>query len=138
MALKPLKTLAGAWIICLLCMGCATMQEKQRMEDFSLTSNAYAKAMRWSQFELAYVFHRGSLSGEDLPDFEKLKNYKVVNYNLLGVFPSEDKHRVSQVVEIRYFRTDTMVVRSAQKQQLWVYDDTEERWFIESRFPDFK
>jgi hypothetical protein len=138
MALNVSRALIAAALLAIFGSGCAGLQEKQRLEDFDLTSKAYAKAIFWSQFEIAHAFHARSRSAADLPDFQRLRKYKVVAYNIAGFFPSEDKRRIHQVVEIRYFRTDTLVVKSIQSRQAWIYDDEDGRWLLEGRLPDFE
>jgi hypothetical protein len=132
------RPLVAACLASWICFGCATMHEKERLEKFGPTAYLYEKMISESKFDVALAFQGEPKSGEKLPDFEDLKSIKVFAYNVLGVYPSADKRRINQLVEIRYFRVNNMVVKSVQDRQVWIYDEVDARWYLQSHLPQFR
>ena len=136
------KNRINGFIIVLLCgvmLGaCATLTDQHRMEKFSDITRAYGKAVFWSEFEAAYAFRKEAKTGENLPDFQFLKNFKVTSYELKQIYPSGDGMQVRQVVEIDYYRINEVVVKTIRDHQLWEYDSRDGIWYLKSDLPKFE
>jgi len=127
-------------IICALVIatGCASLSQRNRLDQFGETSKAYGQMVFWSQYEEASAFRKPGLTEKDMDYFEQLKDFKVTAYNVKSMSPSDDKKQIRQVVVISYYRVDEVVVRTLRDQQLWIYDDTDEQWYLEGELPNFQ
>lgn len=127
-------------IVCILVIapGCASMLQKNRLDQFGETSNAYGQMVFWSQYEEANAFRKPGRIEKDMDYFERLKDFKVTAYNVKSMHPSEDKKQIRQVVVISYYRVDELVVRTLRDHQVWIYDDMDERWYLEGELPNFQ
>jgi hypothetical protein len=108
------------------------------MNKFSEVSKAYGEAILWSHYEAANLYRKSGAAAGETTDFEKLKNIKVAMYDVMQVDLSEDKRRVNQVVEIKYYKLDNMIIKTVRDEQLWEYDSDEDRWYLSSGLPQFK
>jgi len=122
----------------LLLVGCATYSEMRQMDKFEETAEAYKRAISWSEFDVASSFIKTKEGEEDSLDLEPLQAFKVASYDLKKAFPSADKTKVVQIVEISYFRIQTLVLKRLSDRQVWEYDDEKGQWYLKSGLPDFK
>lgn len=127
-------------IICALSIasGCASLSHKNRLDQFGETSKAYGQMVFWSQYEEANAFRNPGLTEKDIDYFERLKDFKVTAYNVKSMHPSDDRKQIRQVVVISYYRVNEVVVRTLRDQQLWIYDDIDEKWYLEGELPNFQ
>ncbi len=117
----------------LLLAGCAGSDTKTR--SFEATLRAYEQVIRWGDLEKANGFFKEP-EEFSLERHKKLKDIQVNGYVVLSRTPTEKG--VDQVVEIKYTRDASVVVRTITDVQKWVYDEEEERWYLTSKFPHFK
>jgi hypothetical protein len=122
----------------LLLVGCASVQGASRVADFEEVSSAYEKAIRWKRYDVARGFIQKGKSDHGEPNGEVLSKIKVTSYDLVHRSISEDKRMVKQTVKIEYHYTDELIERILVDIQLWGYDETQERWYLESGLPDFR
>ena len=117
----------------LLLSGCAGGNKKTR--SFENTTRAYEKVIRWGDLEKANDFLKepDEFSAER---YERLKKIQVNGYRLLS--RTKTKEGVDQVVEIKYTKDASVVVRTVTDAQKWIYDKDEERWYLASKIPEFK
>jgi hypothetical protein len=67
-----------------------------------------------------------------------LKHIRVVSYTLKKVNASEDGAKVAQEVEVEYYRSDSMLQKTARDHQQWEYHPDANRWVLTSGLPLFK
>ena len=125
-------------ILMLVVSGCGTLAQYSKMEEFSETTWAYEKAIRWSEFEYAMIFLEPSERQANPPDESFYKRIKVTDYKIKKTSVSDDKTQASQIVQISYYKIDNMVVKSFSDHQLWEWDTQKKRWYLKSGLPDFK
>jgi len=113
--------------------GCAGDNKKTR--NFGSTMRAYEQVIRWGDLEKANDFLKepDEFSAER---YKKLKKIQVNGYRLLS--RTKTKEGVDQVVEIKYTKDASVVVRTITDAQKWIYDKEEERWYLNSKIPEFK
>ncbi len=116
--------------------GCS-IGDKARMEVFEATARSFGRAIRWSEFENAYGFVRAPKDAP-VPDFERLKNIRVTNYDDVGVKMLPDGKTVEQVIRVQYVHVNRMSERSLTAVQRWTYDEENKRWFLVKGFPEFR
>jgi len=117
--------------------GCAALESKSRMEQFDQLTRGYAKALSWSEFEVAYTATHAALD-TPLPDAAALKHIKVTAYEPAVPLVEQDGKTVKRVAHIRYVHTSRMAERSLTTNEEWRYSDEAGRWFLQSGFPKFK
>jgi len=117
--------------------GCATLESKSRMEQFDQLTRGYAKALSWSEFEVAYTATKAALESP-LPDAAALKHIKITTYEPAVPLVEQDGKTIKRVAHIRYVHTSRMAERSLTTNEEWKYSDEAGRWFLLSGFPQFK
>lgn len=117
--------------------GCATIKEKTRMSGFEKVSKAYEQVMLDSDFETAHGF-RDPYAVRETVDLAAYEDFKIVEYQVKNGQVSDDKIQVNQIAEVKYYRIDSLVVRTMRYEQLWKYDEVKKTWFLQTGLPEFK
>jgi len=117
--------------------GCAALESKSRMEQLDNLTRGYAKALAWSDFEVAYTATKAAQQAP-LPDAAALKDIKITSYEPAAPLVEQDGKTVKRVARIRYVHTSRMTERSLTTEEEWKYSDEAERWFLQSGFPQFR
>ena len=123
-------------ILALLLVGCAKIKDITKLDEFYNVARAYEQALRWSDFTSASTFLERSESPS--PDPEILKIVRVTDYGLKKTVASDDETQVLQIVEISYYLTNRMVVKTVTDRQQWEWDTDAQQWRLKSGWPDFK
>lgn len=114
---------------------CATFSERAKIDAFEQVTKNYRFAMLLSDFEQAVQI---SGSESDSPgDIAALKNFHVVSYTAKKIEFSGDKSKVSQAVEIEYYRVDSMQQKTIRDVQEWTYKPETTNWILTSGLPKF-
>lgn len=123
--------------LCCLPLGCATITEQAKMEEYTRTMDAYEAAMRVSDFNSAcqYVDPAEMARKECLKRYE---NLKLVNYDIVGVNVGQDKRDVTHAIEAKYYFLDHYVVKKVQYEQSWHYDEDLGKWMLQTGPPHFE
>lgn len=122
-------------------VGCAGYAKTNQMTKFTTISENYEAAIRWFDFDAADSFRKDSINRSNPLDFKHLKRIEVISYEVKKIIPTEDEKqitRVVQVVEIKYYKVDDLVIKTIIDNQSWEYDAVSESWFLTSEFPEFK
>jgi len=117
----------------LLLSACASDSTKNR--TFEATMRNYEQIIRWGDLEKAneYLKEPADFS---LERHENLKKVQVNGYSVLSRTITDKG--LDQVVEIKYTKDASVVLRTIIDVQKWVYDEDEERWYLISKIPKFK
>jgi len=118
-------------------VGCAALGSKSRMEQLDNLMRGYAKALAWSDFEVAYTATRAAQAAP-LPDAAALKDIKITAYEPAAPLVEQDGKTIKRVARIRYVHTSRMAEHSLTIEEEWKYSDEAGRWFLQSGFPQFK
>ena len=127
------QLLVFLWLI----VGCASTIDRVRMNKFTDTSNGYGEALLWGHFEAANLYRQPALAEKDKPDFEKLKNIKVAQYDIKDVSVSDDGLKIEQDAEIAYFHRNKMILKTLRDRQVWEFDAKDRRWYLKTQLPEF-
>jgi hypothetical protein len=117
--------------------GCAAMESRSRMEQLDNLLRGYARAMTWSDFEVAYTATRAAQE-TPLPDAAALKQIKVTSYEPAAPLVEQDGKTIKRVARIRYVHISRMAELSLTTDEEWKYSDEAKRWYLQSGFPQFK
>ena len=117
--------------------GCATIKEKTRMSDFEKVSKSYEQVMLDSDFEAAQGF-TDPYAVREAVDLTAYEDFKIVEYQVKKGQVSNDKIEINQIAEVKYYRIDSLVVRTIRYEQLWKYDEVKKNWLLQTGLPEFK
>ena len=134
--MKRLKLLILVLILALV--GCVTFDEIKnlnKMNKFSGAVESYARAIQWSDFEAASFFAK-KLNPK--PDLDKLKNFKVISYEVKKIIHQREQLKVSQNIALSYYNKNQLTEKHLRYEEIWEYDDKNESWYLTSGFPEFK
>ncbi len=124
-------------LLTLLLTGCAYFGAQSRLQQFDDLTRAYAKAMMWSNFEMAYSATPTTVKVPPA-DAALFQHIKVTSYEPASQQVAPDSMTVKRVVQIRYVHTSRMVEHSLTVEEAWVYSEEEKRWVLQSGFPQFR
>ncbi len=116
---------------------CASLESKSRMEQFDQLTRGYAKALAWSEFEVAYTATRAALE-TPLADAAALKHIKITAYEPAVPLVEKEGKIIKRVAHIRYVHTSRMAEHSLTTEEEWIFSDEAGRWFLLSGFPQFR
>ena len=107
------------------------------MEQLDNLMRGYAKALEWSDFEVAYTVTQAAQVAP-LPDAAALKEIKITAYEPATPLVEQDGKTIRRVARIRYVHTSRMAERSLTTNEEWQYSDEAGRWYLQSGFPQFR
>jgi hypothetical protein len=119
-------------------VGCATYRESRKQDLFEIASHAYEQTLLWGRYSVANSFRKVQATDRQVVNLEKLRKIKVTSYELLDKTISEDRSRVHQTVEIKYYNIERMLETTLVDKQVWEYDPEDKGWYLLSGLPDFK
>jgi len=108
---------------------------KSRGEAFK----QYETIIRWSQWDAAADFISLDYQAEHpitRLEMDRLRLFRVTQYNLRAANVFDDGKSASQTVEIKMFNSNQGVERTIIDQQEWRWDEDRERWLLHSGLPD--
>ena len=137
---QPLKMLLAA-VLCsaALCgaIGCATIEEYNKISDLQDTLEAYGLYMEWSDYDNASLYRISGQPPNRYTNIKHLKKYHVTSYNVKKQVLLSGGNQMDRVVEIGYYKLDEMHVKSTEVQEVWTYDALEKKWYLKSPLPHF-
>ncbi len=125
--------LVAMWMV----VGCASMLDSVKMDKFADTAKAYGEALLWGHFEAANLYRQPALAENDKPNFEKLKNIKVAQYDIKDMSVSDDGLKIEQDAEIAYYHRNKMILKTLRDRQVWEFDSKDRRWYLKTQLPEF-
>jgi hypothetical protein len=120
----------------LLLASCASSKQDKTLD---LILSQYEKTIRWSQWDAAVEFLAPEYLEVSAPtplDLDRLRLFRVTNYEVRSAVPFDEGLGFRQTVEIRMFNKNRAVERSVRDVQEWRYDADREGWFLTSGLPD--
>jgi hypothetical protein len=119
-------------------VACSSLSDIQRMDAFDETAKNYRRALEWSDFDLAASFLSPADEAALAAAIERMKAFQITAYDVKKLRVIDEHRRIEQVVDLSYFKKDSMVVLKARDTQLWEYDPEQDRWQLTSGFPQLK
>ena len=105
------------------------------MNKFAPIAESYEKAIQWSDFEAVSFFAKNLKSK---PDLDKLKNIKVISYEVKRITHQREQLKVLQTINLSYYIKDRLTEKSLRYQEVWEYDEVDGSWYLISGFPEFE
>jgi hypothetical protein len=131
------KTASFVILILVLVVGCASMEQKSRLDQFSELSDSFERALRMADYTRAAKFIDPS-HAEPRPDIQRLRNFKIADYNVTRVHVSDDKLKITQDVELQYFRLNSNILHRTSYSQIWKFQPEKKIWLLQTGLPEFR
>ena len=131
-----LAALSAIFLLALM-TACASSNKQAKTLDLTLTE--YEKVVRWSQWDLAASNIAPDYLRENpitRLDMDRLRLFRVTQYNVRSSIPYDGGLALRQVVEIGMFSKNRAVERTLIDEQEWRYNAERQRWFLHSGLPD--
>jgi len=111
----------------------------QDEKDLTETLQQYDTVIRWAQWDAAVDFV--SLEYQEKHpitrlELDRLRLFKVTQYNVRSATPIDNGMGLIQVVEIKMFNKNQARERTVIDEQLWRFNEEYKRWFLHSGLPD--
>lgn len=120
----------------LLLAACATSQDPMYLLDKSF--NAYERALRWQEVDVLIAFHKNEHEKLTTEQRKYLKQFRVTSYNVVYSNVAPDGNHASQVIELKYYKQDSITIHELTINNQWEFDEKEQRWYLTNNLPDFK
>ncbi len=134
------RRLIAAGLVALLCMvsGCARIEVREKAVRLSNITNAYRKAVRWGEFEVAgqFIRHRDETSFTYDEDFLAGIRVTSMEFTRRDMIDSNAEEAVVSA-EITFYHVDTGSVKTMLDEQVWWFDASGGMWYLDGGFPDF-
>ncbi len=122
----------------LLLTGCQSLEERQRADSLQETLRSYEATIRWSSGQHAARFREPEQDTTLTQADSKPANIRITHYEVVqGPSMLGDK-RAIQTAVIQYVLQDNQVVREITDQQVWLYDEAQQKWYLNSQVPEFR
>jgi hypothetical protein len=114
------------------------MQAAQRQENLDTSLNTYLKLIRWGHFDAAaqYIRHRQKQDSA-LRSRDNLEGVRVTFYEIVSQGLSDDQREALVVVALGFYDVDSGIVHRFYDRQVWWFDETAKRWFLDDDLPNF-
>jgi hypothetical protein len=99
------------------------------------TLNAYRATVRWGPLESARKYQ--SARAKSLAAPLDLEQIRISGYEVTSQTLDKERMTLSQTVKLHYYRSGDLIERETVDEQLWRYDDEQEKWFLDSPLPRF-
>lgn len=122
--------------LAVLLSGCPQTKEEKGLTE---TLQQYETIIRWAQWDAAADFVSPEYLSENpitRLDLDRLRLFKVTQYNVRSSAPLDGGQGLIQVVEIRMFNKNQARERVIIDEQYWKYNELTERWKLHSGLPD--
>jgi hypothetical protein len=119
-----------------LITGCPKTKEEKGL---SYTLLQYETIVRWAQWDAAADFiapeylEKHPISRLEL---DRLRLFRVTQYTIRSAIPVDEGKGLIQVVEIRMFNKNQARERAIINEQMWKFNEENERWQMHSGLPD--
>jgi hypothetical protein len=120
----------------LLLAACASTQDQLYALDKSF--NAYERALRWQEVDVVIAFHKNEHEKLTTEQRKYLKQFRVTSYNVVYTNVAADGNHASQVIELKYYKKDSITIHELTINNQWEYDEKAQRWYLTNGLPDFK
>jgi len=123
-------------LVAVLLAGCPQTKEEK---DLSETLLQYETLVRWAQWDAASNFVAPEYLEENPItnlDLERLRLFRVTQYQVRSSAPVDEGDGLLQTVEIRMYNKNQARERIIIDEQYWKYNPETKRWLLHSDLPD--
>ena len=122
-------------LMTLLLTGCGQKATRERSLDVTL--KAYAKVVRWNEFERALKFIDPELKESLTPKGVEWERYAQIRISGYQDAPPvmEDDGTATSVVKIDVYNIHTFKERAIVDRQSWRYDEKADNWYLTTGLP---
>lgn len=138
--MKRIRQITGLVLVLLIAvapMGCKKAEVRERSEDLNYSMQVYGSLVRWGEWSDAVAYHKPREGEAELPDYEFLEGLRVTDFKMLGSAGNADSGEAVAEVRIDYHYEFDNRIQTLHQRQVWYYSEEDERWWLDSPFPDF-
>lgn len=121
-----------------LLAACQTLGEHKRAKSLEDTLRGYEASIRWNSGRHAVKFQDPQAAAVEASPPSGPVNIRVTGYEVVQGPTLLGDDRAVQTALIQYVLQDSQVVKELADQQVWLYDEAQEKWFLNSPVPVFK
>ncbi|MEW8029370.1 MAG: asparagine synthetase [Candidatus Thiodiazotropha sp.] len=119
-----------------LLTACQTLGERKRAQTLQDTLRSYEASIRWSSGQHVSKFQDPQQAATERTPGRT--NIRVTGYEVIqGPTMLGDKRAVQTAV-IQFVFQESQIVKEIADQQEWLYDEEQEKWYLNSQLPEFK
>lgn len=126
-----------ACLVLVLAACTASQQLKDAYEQFDLSVNNYAVAIRWGNFQEATNFCRARQSKTKRLNWSHFEKIQVTGYEIREKVVNPNMKEAFITMAFSYYIRDHGVIHTLVDEQTWWYDDKQRRWFVDGSVPEF-
>jgi hypothetical protein len=119
-----------------LLSACQTLGEHKRAQSLQERLRSYEVTIRWGSGQQVARFQ--DPQGSTAKTRRGGANIRVTGYEVVQGPTMLGEKRVVQTALIQYVLQESQVVKELVDQQVWLYDEEQEQWFLNSQVPEFK
>jgi hypothetical protein len=119
-----------------LLTACQTLGEHKRTQSLQDTLRSYEASIRWSSGQHVAKFL--DPQSDTTESHSGASNIRVTGYEVVQGPTMLGENRAVQTALIQYVLQDSQVVKELADQQVWLYDEAQEKWYLNSPAPEFK
>ena len=119
------------------CNPVKSMQSRQRVDKLDAVVDTYRKLIRWGYFDQAAQYVKARDGSALEADAEELARFKVTGYAVADRWLADTGVEARVLARIDFYEVESGVARSMKDEQLWWYDEADERWYLGSSLPQF-
>lgn len=111
---------------------------KERTELLAKYMSRYRDMITWGHYDEAAGYLRSNEGTKTPTDLKQITRYRVTDYDVKKRLLTDDGHEAWVVAIIQYYELDNGLLNTLRDEQLWWYDEVEERWYLGSSLPQFR
>ncbi|MES9969157.1 MAG: asparagine synthetase [Candidatus Thiodiazotropha sp.] len=119
-----------------LLTACQTLGERKRAQSLQDTLRSYEATVRWSSGQHAVKFQDPELATADVRP--QRKDIRVTGYEVVQGPTMLGEERAVQTAVIQYVLQESQIVKEIADQQVWLFDEEQDKWYLNSQPPEFK
>ena len=120
----------------LVLTACATTHDELYWLNKSFM--AYERALRWQDYDVVLAFHKNEREKLTAEKRQYLKQFRVTAYNTVYNKVEPESKQASQVIELKYYKNDSVTIHELTINNTWEYDETAKQWQLTNDLPAFK
>ena len=118
--------------------GCARIEQEDRTFKLDQTVRLYVDSIRWGNFETAagLIQRRGGASSATVTGFPL--EVRVTSHASAVLTMNEARDEATVSTSFEYYFPGTNKVRSVSQTDIWWFDASTERWYMDGALPIFR
>lgn len=118
--------------------GCAQIEKESRLLKLDQAVRLYADSIRWGDFEMASGLIRRRDGKVSSMTAGRSPGVRVTGYASTISSVNEEHNEATVATSFDYYFPDTSRVRNVSQTDLWWFDPSTEKWYMDGSLPEFR